>query len=235
MTSYMGDLDRFYTLMNQLRALPEQGRRLSDCAGRQHWPTRGVYFFVEDEEVRRDANSTSRIVRVGTHALGSRSKSTLWGRLRGHRGNRTGHGNHRCSIFRLHVGAALLTRDGFQLPTWGVRSSAPAGVRTREADHEVRVSMSIGAMRVLWVTVPDEPGPDSARGFIEKNAIALLSNQLRPIDQPSPGWLGRHSARREIRESGLWNVDYVEDLYDPAFIDVLEGFVECICEAKSAT
>jgi hypothetical protein len=40
--------------------------------------------------------------------------------------------------------------------------------------------------RALWLSVDDEPGPQSLRGCIERNAIALLSNYGKlPIDPPS--------------------------------------------------
>jgi hypothetical protein len=56
------------------------------------------------------------VVRVGTHALTAASSATLWDRLRQHRGHLGGRdpgsGNHRASVFRRHVGAALIGRDG---------------------------------------------------------------------------------------------------------------------------
>ncbi|MEO7086694.1 MAG: hypothetical protein ABI442_18415 [Gemmatimonadaceae bacterium] len=79
-------------------------------------------------------------------------------------------------------------------------------------------------MSVLWVAIPDEPGAGSARSVIERNTIALLSNATSAVDQPSPGWLGRHSPRAEIRASGLWNLNYVGGSYDPAYLDLLEAF-----------
>jgi hypothetical protein len=94
---------------------------------------------------------------------------------------------------------------------------------------EKRVSTYLGAMTVSWIEVPDEPCPDSERGFIEKNAIALLSNQLRPVDIASPEWLGQFSPKGEIRGSSLWNVDHVNGTYDPAFLDKLELLVSNTC------
>jgi hypothetical protein len=38
-------------------------------------------------------------------------------------------------------------------------------------------------------------------------------------------WLGRHSVRKEIRESGLWNLKHVTEAYDPSFLDALEAHV----------
>ena len=104
-------LDRFYDLLNALEGRPRQGCLLSDCTGRQEWPQRGVYFFRESDEFRAAKPAALRVTRVGTHAIRTASRSTLWQRLHQHRGHADGGGNHRGSIFRLHVGAALLKRD----------------------------------------------------------------------------------------------------------------------------
>ena len=222
------DLNRFYQLLTALEARSGQGGSLAEYTGRSGWPSRGVYFFREPGEHRGTASRAPRVVRVGTHAVSAGSRSRLWGRLRTHRGGRGGGGNHRGSVFRRHVGAALLVRDREEigeLPTWGEKSSAPRHVRASEAAHEARVSAYLGRMSVLWVEVPDEPGPESHRAYIERNAIALLSNQLRPIDQPSETWLGLHSPYSVIRQSGLWNVNHVEQRYEPEFLDVMAGCI----------
>jgi hypothetical protein len=216
-------LDRFYEVLLHLKTVPGQGTPLRELSGRSNWPSRGVYFFREPGETRRDGSE--RIVRVGTHAVSAHAKSKLWGRLRAHRGGRDGGGNHRGSIFRLHVGVALLVRGGDSLPSWSVGHSAGREVRDKETIHERLVSAHIGSMSVLWVDVGDEPGPLSARARLERNAIALLSNSMDPMDPPSEGWLGLNSPREEIRNSGLWNLNYVRDQYDPTFLDDLEGIV----------
>ena len=179
---------------------------------------------------RMEDGNVPRILFVGTHAVTAPSRSTLWARLRAHRGAEDCRGNHRGSVFRLHVGAALLRRDGADevLDSWGVGPSAPRAVREREVRHEVRVSSHIGSMSVVWVAVLDEPGPTSARAFIKRNAIALLSRQGRRIDPPSRAWLGLRSERDEIRHSGLWNLDHVMEDHEPAFLDVLEASVEAM-------
>ena len=81
-------------------------------------------------------------------------------------------------------------------------------------------------MTVLWVAVPDPPGPESLRAYVERNAIAMLSNSLVPVDRPSPEWLGLYSPRREIRDGGLWNLNHVGETYDPSFLEVLGDLVE---------
>lgn len=218
-------LERFYDLLVRLLGLDGQGKPLREYTGQANWPERGVYFFMEPGEYRKGSRSP-RVVRVGTHALGKGAKSRLWGRLRAHRGSMDGRGNHRGSIFRLHVGAALLNRHSTELPTWGVGQSAARAIRDAEITHEKRVSAHIGEMPIAWVSVPDAPGPGSARGVVERNAIALLSNKLDPLDPPGEGWLGLESERSEIQRSGLWNLNHVADDCDVAFLDLMEGLVE---------
>ena len=84
----------------------------------------------------------------------------------------------------------------------------------------------IGSMPFLWLDIDDEPGPQSTRGFIERNVIALLSNHGRKtIDPPSPGWLGHASDRPLVCTSGLWNQRHAGEDYDPAFLDIFEMMI----------
>ncbi len=223
---------RFYEMLDRL-GVSVGGRRLLGTSNSQlNLPRRGVYFFFEPGEMRTTSGNGLRVTRVGTHALKAGSKSTLWGRLRTHRGTMTGSrpggGNHRASVFRLHVGTALIHRDDWPeevTARWAVGSSAEKGVRDREYPLERAVSRHIRSMPFLWLGVADEPGPASLRGYIEHNAIALLSNyghQDRPIDPPSPGWLGRWASSEYVRHCGLWNVNHVAEDYDPRLLDVLE-------------
>ena len=221
------DLGEFYRLLGHLRQRCGGHRLLRDCHGKSGWPERGVYFFFEDGELREDG-LTPRVVRVGTHAVSEGSKTTLWTRLRGHRGSRDGGGNHRGSIFRLRIGEALMRRaifaDGIR-ESWGQEGTAP--IRQVEAPLELAVSDHICRMPFLWVTVDDAPGVHSLRSHLEKNSIGLLSNfKKSPLDMPSAGWLGQLSPEAKIRESGLWNSDYVDRDYDPAFLSVFKEFAQ---------
>jgi hypothetical protein len=230
MCSRREDLERLYGFLHVLR---EQGgtRRLESCHARMGWPTRGVYFFFEPGE-ERERDREPRVVRVGTHAL-RRSDSTLWKRLSQHKGtvggSLPGGGNHRGSIFRRHVGAALLASGEWPdeiRRTWGVGATAPAPVRRVEYPLERAVSRYIGSMPFLWIEVNDRPSPDSHRGVIESGAISLLSNYGRPeIDPPSPAWLGRSSDRAAIRRSGLWNVNHVTEHATGRFLDLLDTYI----------
>jgi hypothetical protein len=228
-------LDRLYELLRELEVGLGGKRELRACTGKMEWPRRGVYFFFEPGEFRSANASVQRVVRVGTHAVGEGSESTLWSRLHTHRGSLDGRGYHRGSIFRLHVGAALLQRDGADtgVPTWGQGSTASAEVRAREEQLELRVSKYIGRMSVLWLAVEDTPGPRSDRAYIERNAVTLLAKIGRQSDPPSNQWLGNYSPHEAIRRSGLWNVQYVDDVLDPRVLDVLEQYVEVTLGRRS--
>jgi hypothetical protein len=236
--SRLADLERFYVLIDRLNSRLGGTRTLADLRSFRDWPPRGVYFFFEPGEARHDSGEGFRIVRVGTHALGNGSRSSLRQRLGQHRGGNSGGGNHRGSIFRLLVGQALLARG--DLPpckSWGVKGGIgnAAGVlgmeRTAitaaEATIEKAVSSYLSAMPCLWIGVDDEPGPGSSRGVIERNAIALLSNLRRePLNPASLSWLGRFSDRKLVCGSGLWNQRHVEEAHDHAFLDIFEQMTD---------
>jgi hypothetical protein len=232
------DLRRFYALLDELERRLGGKLTLAECHGRMPWPRRGVYVFFEEGEQRSDSGSGPRVVRVGTHALTSGSTSTLWGRLSQHRGvAEHGGGNHRGSIFRLIVGAAIKARDDMGEPrSWGIGTDAAAAgerlgldaesVKRSEVTLERVVSEHISRMPFLYLAIDDEPGPNSLRGVIERNAIALLSNFGRnPLDSASHAWLGKASDRERIRQSGLWNSNHVDETHSETFLNALERLV----------
>lgn len=227
--SRLADLRRLYQSLRILERRVGGARTLATTHGRMDWPTRGVYFFLEHGETRTDTGEGPRVVRVGTHALKAGAATKLWTRLATHRGPaRSGGGNHRGSVFRLIVGTAIIERDAIDCPSWDdYPNSAPRRIRQDERDVEIAVSRTIGAMPVLWLPVLDEPGPDSLRGYIERNAISLLTNYGRPpLDPPSDSWLGHRCSRDKVRLSGLWNSDHVDETYDPGFLDTMARLVE---------
>ncbi|MEI2386162.1 hypothetical protein [Breoghania sp. JC706] len=202
-----------------------------------------MYFFFEPGETRTGSGQGQRLVRVGTHALTAGARSTLHQRLRQHAGKSSSlGGNHRGSIFRLLVGEALIARgDCRECPSWGIKGDLGkaaeiltmqrAKLAIAEAPIEAAVSEYLGQLPFLWLPVDDEPGADSLRGYIERNAIALTSCLHEPmIDPPSPSWLGHRSGRERVRRSGLWNQRHVDDSYEPRFLDVLETAIECSTE-----
>ncbi len=221
------DLRRFYSILDQLEMNVGGARKLADCHGRMEWPQRGVYFFRELGETRMETGEGLRIVRVGTHALKAGSGTKLWNRLSQHKGlAKTGGGNHRGSIFRLIVGTALIEKNSYKFPSWGQGNSTKSDTRKIEHPLEIEVSGVIRNMPFLWLMIEDDAGPDSLRGHIERNSIALLSNQNKlPIDPPSLNWLGNKCDRERVRSSGVWNQNHVDKDYDLAFLDRLEFLV----------
>ena len=227
--SRVEDLARFYRALERLEAVSGGMRRLSECDGRTQWPTRGVYFFFEGDERRAHSGEGLRVTRVGTHAVSSGSRTTLWTRLSQHRGiARSGGGNHRGSVFRLLVGAAVMERELCRaVATWGHRRPEAEELRAAEYALERLVSRAIGEMRLLWLRVDDPAGPESLRGYVERNAIALLSNHHREaLDPPSDAWLGLHCPKDAVRASGLWNQQHVKLAHDRTFLPTLECLID---------
>jgi hypothetical protein len=224
MTTRAADTDRFYDLLDRLRHLYGGTRTLATSTARDGWPSHGLYFFYEPGETR--STGGPRVVRIGTHALTQTSRTTLWRRLAQHRGqvsgSNPGGGNHRGSVFRLHVGAALLRRDQAPaelLASWLSPRPDPQ-CRVAERAHERKVSDYIGAMPFLWLPVPTQPDGTSDRGYLERNSIALLSRSAGGLDRASSGWLGKHAVNPAVVRSELWNVSHVDDEYDARFLDL---------------
>ncbi len=223
------DLARFYRALGRLDADSGGKRTLSDCDGKMQWPVRGVYFFFEAGECRSHSGTGLRVVRVGTHAVSAGSRTSLWNRLSQHRGvASTGGGNHRGSVFRLLVGTALMRRGPMRgVQTWGRRGSRTEDLQSAERRLERLVSRVIGEMPLLWLRVDDPAGRASLRSYVERNAIALLSNYRREaLDPPSDGWLGLDCPKDTVGRSGLWNQRHVEPVHDRGFLPVLERLVD---------
>ena len=232
-------LVRFYRLLDELKALNGGLRRLAGAGEDGPWPRRGVVWFFEKTEVRRDSGTGPRVVRVGTHALKAGLNTSLWDRLAA-----DATGPHRGSQFRTLVGLGLRDLMGKTEPrSWGRGADATAAaaeqkvdagaITQAEAGLEAAVSLYVGQMPFVFLDVPDEPGPGSLRAFIEKNSIALLSNYARtPVDSPSAAWLGRRCGREKVPQSGLWNLQHVDEAYDPSFMDTMKSLIAEMREAK---
>jgi hypothetical protein len=165
--SRLDDLIRFYALL--ARQVENGGNKSLRDTESKLLPHRGVYFFFEKGEERQDSGPGMRVVRVGTHGLGTGSRSTLRQRLGQHLGTRSGSGNHRGSIFRLLVGQALISSGRLPgCPSWGLKGATsqaaaalglkPEVLRASEAPIEQAVSNYIGNMSVIVIGVPDSRG-----------------------------------------------------------------------------
>lgn len=208
------DLRRLYLLIDEARR--EDATFLLENLPNRKLPPRGVYIFLDPAEPNF-LGTSPRIVRIGTHAVSTGSKSTLRSRLRNHLGLANGAGNHRGSIFRLHVGRAMLESGlaGNKLPSWGLGQDAQAETRDAEDVHERRVSTYLRRLEVFIIPIADEPSKRSLRAHVESQLIALCSDGIRPIDRPGANWLGSTSPMESIARSGLWNLRDVGRRYEP--------------------
>jgi uncharacterized protein DUF6884 len=197
--------------------------RLKEVVG-QAMPQAGVYLFFDEREKRMKDLSSLRVVRVGTHGVASGSKATLRNRMRTHFGTGSGDGNHRSSIFRLHVGRSFLNAQlASSVGSWGAMESDKS-VLLAERQLEQIVSKYLSELYVALIDVPGMSDKTNDRAYIEQNLIALFSNKCKPLDPPGYQWLGSHSDKREIRKSGLWNVNHVGQRFDPEFLDIFDYY-----------
>ncbi|MCP5412115.1 MAG: hypothetical protein H6924_08275 [Alphaproteobacteria bacterium] len=219
------DLENVYSILQ--RIIDARGLIPFREAVRQEMPMAGLYLFFDTHEPRLRDIRQLRVVRVGTHGVASGSKASLRDRMRTHYGTAKGGGNHRSSVFRLHVGRALIEKGLVEpVKSWGT-SELPQNQKwlKMEGALEGHVSEYIGNLSVVLLGVPGDSAKDNDRAYLEQNLIALLSNAFHPLDPPSHQWLGRYSDKAEIRKSGLWNVNHTSQTYHQQFANMLEYYV----------
>jgi hypothetical protein len=187
-------------------------------------PAQGVYFFFDPHEATSYSKKLPRLVRIGTHAVSAGSKATLRNRLRTHLGTKDGSGNHRGSVFRLHVGQALIARDELRhrFPSWGKGQSAKRETIEQEGPLEKQVSSYLAKLMVVYIPIPGLAAKDSMRATIERHLIALFTENWAMIEPLSDEWLGRWSNRPQISRSGLWNVRCVGEAADLRMVEIAE-------------
>jgi hypothetical protein len=163
----------------------------------------GLYFFYEKGEVSAHSPE-SRIVRVGNHP---RSQDGLKRRLRLHYS-----GNKNSSVFRKFIGGAILRKTNPNHPClspgpgkghWE-KQDMPACQKCKPIETEVSNLLKSN----FWfrcVEIRDK----SLRNDLEEKLIASIS--LCPECKPSNNWLGKFAYSDNVRNSGLWNSDYVFD------------------------
>lgn len=217
---------RLYSRIDTLVSQTDGIRLFRECNSKMYWPKKGVYLFVDYNEFSPVSANIPKIVRVGTHGVSSGSKTCLWDRLKTHQGLKNGGGSHRSSVFRLHVGNALIKRDGIQCSTWALGQNASKEVRFSEQYLEKMVSEYIGDLGVIFIDINDESSSQSLRAFVESNLIAVLSTINYSMDFSSPDWLGYFSNKSEIRGSSLWNINATSAKLSPDFFTQLDVCIE---------
>jgi len=169
-------------------------------------PKNGIYLLFEKGE---KGHGAERIVRIGTHT----GRNQLRSRLHQHFLKE----NKDRSIFRKNIGRAILNKanDPFleqwewDLTSTESRKKYPSCLTsTRQAEVEAQVSDCI---RKHFSFVVFEVQDKERRLELESRLISTVSRCT--CCKPSEAWLGLHSPKKKIRESGLW---LVNELYkDP--------------------
>ena len=138
-------------------------------------------------------------------------------------------------MFRQVVGEAIVKLRKLNIPSWdpgkdvATRNKAAqflgtpiSEINSKENPVEKEVSQYVHSMSVLPVRVNN----DDHRDKIERNSIAMLSNYLstEQLDKFSIGWVGCHSSRAKICNSGLWSVTRKKD-YESYCLESFRGFI----------
>ena len=173
-------------------------------------PGSGIYLLFERGET---GHGGERIVRVGTHT----GADNLFSRLYEHFLTE----NKDRSIFRKHIGRALLTRDANPfLSSWNI------DLTKRENRERYGPSVDLNYQSVIEAAVSEyvrdnfsfvafDASIKEERLSLESKLISTLS--LCDECHASASWLGHHSPHPKIRESGLWLVNHLYKI--PATIE----------------
>ncbi len=182
------------------------------------FPRNGIYLLFEDGEGGHDGD---RIVRVGTHTGPNQLRSRVQQHFIKENKDR--------SIFRKHIGRALLRRDGDPLaPLWELDLTA-AEARKKNAGWGDQVWLAkieklvTARIQQRFSFVVLEVPEKEERLRLESRLISTVS--LCEECCASPGWLGLMSPKERIRESGLWLINelYKEPLSEDDMTHLRRG------------
>jgi len=99
------------------------------------------------------------------------------------------------------------------------------GISLGEASSDELFETRYSALDDLLHTDRDPFGNDRAE--VEMNTIAMTAHARRTTPTlHDADWLGRHSPRLDISQTGLWNVEHVHALFGIGVLSALEEFVE---------
>jgi len=171
-------------------------------------PTDGIYLLFEKGErahggPSRKLGTSERIVRVGTHT----GVGQLRSRLRQHFLVE----NKDRSIFRKNIGRALLNKRGDAYTGVWELDMTPAAARKLhthlvDAAKQARIEKAVTKYLQDNFSFAGIEVPNKAKRLeLESKIISTLSHCEEC--KGSAAWLGNHSPKEKIRESGLWLVN----------------------------
>ena len=199
----MAEIANSSIICSRLHQIFHNLRRYSFPFDEDNLPENGIYVLFEKGEHAH--NGLDRIVRVGTH--------TGWNNLGKRLAEHFLTENKDRSIFRKNIGRALLNRqkDPF-LKQWEMDLTAKESREqhaaridsSRLSEIEIEVSRIIRTAFTFCVFRVDRR---PQRLELEARMIATINHCTGC--HPSKHWLGSHSPRSQIRESGLWLVQHL--------------------------
>lgn len=175
-------------------------KRLNFPFNKRDIPFNGVYILFEKGE---NAHGMDRIVRIGTHT----GSNQLPSRLEQHFIKE----NKDRSVFRKNIGRCLLNKNNDPyLRVWELDLTPRAARekystlidRDKQLQTELEVSKFIQDNFSFVVIRIDD---SDKRLELESKIISTVS--LCNECYPSDSWLGNHSPKKKIRQSGLWQVN----------------------------
>lgn len=178
----------------------------------------GIYLLFERGET---GHGGERIVRAGTHTGVDNLCSRLYEHFLTENKDR--------SIFRKHIGRALLTRDADPfLASWNVdltkRENRERYGASIDRGYQARVEAAVSKYtRDNFSFVVFKADDKAERLALESKLISTLS--LCDECRASESWLGHHAPHPKIRASGLWLVNHLYKTPATAQdIEALTGF-----------
>jgi len=206
-------------ICKELHVLFNRHERFEFPFDKSEIPKNGIYVLFEAGE---KAHGGDRIVRVGTHT----GENQLRSRLKQHYVIE----NKDRSIFRKNMGRAILNRENNSFLTqwnWDLTTRVAKDRYEhlmdwdKQKETEKKVSYYIqGKLSFVVFEVKNK----RERLTLESKIISTLSwcSECRPSDS----WLGLHSPKKKIRQSGLW---LANELYkEPLSREEFEGLKDLI-------
>jgi len=183
-------------------------------------PENGIYFFYEQGESWGHGGNSPRIVRIGTHREGN-----FRSRIADHfllsetkmRFDVTKSPPHDRSIFRKHIGRALLNRDHDPyLAVWNIdlmtKEALKQHAHLRQIDRERQIEAEV--TRILrqhfsfrFIVLEGQAERMGSRG-LEASLIGTIARC--DVCNASNTWLGHHSPIEKVQQSGLWLVQHLK-------------------------
>lgn len=197
------------SICHNLHTLFNSMKRFTFSFPKNEIPKNGIYVLFQKGE---SAHSADRIVRIGTHTGTDQLTSRLFQHFLNENKDR--------SIFRKNIGRAILNKakDSF-LEQWELDLTTRAAKQKYkdsidfQKQHEVEKQVSQFIQNNFsFVVFPVEDKANRLK--TESKLISTVS--LCKDCKPSPAWLGLHSPKQKIRESGLW---LVNELYKEPFTE----------------